>query len=114
MAEVMEPCLEVRVTASSLDEAERIISEVIARRLAAAVQIISPMTSVYWWRNEVHRAEEWLLLMKTTSQHFEALAACVRALHSYEVPEIIGVPITAGTPDYLEWIRQETSPESGE
>ncbi|MFI6712850.1 divalent-cation tolerance protein CutA [Nonomuraea sp. NPDC050478] len=105
--------IEVRVTVANLDEVERIASAIIDRRLAAAVQITAPITSIYWWRGAVHRTQEWLLLIKTTGDRFNELAACVRELHSYEVPQIIAVPLVAGTADYLEWIRQETSPEPG-
>lgn len=61
----------------------------------------------------MEQAEEWLLLMKTTTDRLEDLAACVRELHSYEVPEIVAVAIVSGTADYLEWIRRETSPGRG-
>ncbi|MFI7617178.1 divalent-cation tolerance protein CutA [Nonomuraea terrae] len=107
----MADFLEVRVTVPARDEAERICSAVIARRLAAAVQVVAPITSVYWWRGEINRADEWLLYMITTAQRFDELAACVRELHSYEVPQIVAVPLVIGTADYLEWIRRETSPE---
>ncbi|WP_308441841.1 divalent-cation tolerance protein CutA [Microbispora siamensis] len=60
-----------------------------ARRLAACAQVVAPISSTYWWAGEVQQAEEWLLLMKTTADRFEDLAACVRELHSYEVPEIV-------------------------
>ncbi|WP_405395257.1 divalent-cation tolerance protein CutA [Microbispora hainanensis] len=106
--------IEVHVTASSRGEADRISSEIVARRLAACAQVVAPISSTYWWAGEVQQAEEWLLLMKTTADRFEDLAACVRELHSYEVPEIVAVPIVQGTPDYLEWIRRETAPERGE
>ncbi|MEU6427632.1 divalent-cation tolerance protein CutA [Microbispora sp. NPDC046973] len=106
--------IEVRVTSDSRDEADRIASAVVARRLAACAQVVAPISSTYWWAGEVGQAEEWLLLMKTTADRFEDLAACVRELHSYEVPEIVAVPIVQGTPDYLEWIRRETVPERGE
>ncbi|MGW5261785.1 divalent-cation tolerance protein CutA [Microbispora sp. NPDC004025] len=106
--------VEARVTATDRDEADRIASAVVARRLAACAQVVAPISSTYWWAGEVQQAEEWLLLMKTTADRFEDLAACVRELHSYEVPEIIAVPIVQGTPDYLEWIRRETAPERDE
>lgn len=61
----------------------------------------------------MEQAEEWLLLMKTTTDRFEDLAACVRELHSYEVPEIVAVAIVSEAADYLEWIRRETSPGRG-
>ncbi|MFJ2030530.1 divalent-cation tolerance protein CutA [Streptosporangium sp. NPDC087985] len=83
-------------------------------RLAADAQIVAPIESTYWWAGEIRRSEEWLLLMKTTVDRFEELARRVRELHSYEVPQIIAVPLVAGTADYLEWIRRETTPSPGE
>ncbi|MEU7881129.1 divalent-cation tolerance protein CutA [Microbispora bryophytorum] len=110
----MTECIEVRSTASSRGEAARICAAVVAHRLAACAQVVAPISSTYWWAGEVQQAEEWLVLMKTTVDRFDDLAACVRELHSYEVPEIVAVPIVQGMPDYLEWIRRETAPERGE
>ncbi|WP_344917507.1 divalent-cation tolerance protein CutA [Streptosporangium oxazolinicum] len=84
------------------------------RRLAAGAQIVAPIESTYWWAGEIQRSSEWLLLMTTASERFEDLARCVRELHSYEVPQIIASALVAGTTDYLEWIRRETAPRSGE
>ncbi|MFI6888053.1 divalent-cation tolerance protein CutA [Streptosporangium canum] len=106
-------CLEVRVTASSREEADRICSAVVGQRLAADCQIIAPIESTYWWAGEIRRSEELLLLMKTTVERFDELARRVRELHSYEVPQIVAVALVAGTADYLEWIRRETFPGSG-
>lgn len=109
----MADCVEVHVTVDSRELADQMCSAVVGRRLAAAAQVVAPIVSTYWWGGEVQRADEWLLLMKTTVERFEDLAACIRELHSYEVPEIVAVPLVAGTADYLEWIRRETNPESG-
>ncbi|MER5426608.1 divalent-cation tolerance protein CutA [Streptosporangium roseum] len=109
----MHEHIEVRVTASSRDEADRICSAVVGQRLAADCQILAPIESTYWWAGEIRRSEEWLLLMKTTVERFDELARRVRELHSYEVPQIVAVPVVAGTADYLEWIRRETTPASG-
>ncbi|MBE3012286.1 divalent-cation tolerance protein CutA [Microbispora sp. NEAU-D428] len=106
--------IEVHVTSGNRQEADRIASAVVTRRLAACAQVVAPISSTYWWAGGIQQAEEWLLLMKTTADRFEDLAACVRELHSYEVPEIVAVPIVQGTLDYLEWIRRETAPERGE
>ncbi|MFF5208537.1 divalent-cation tolerance protein CutA [Streptosporangium sp. NPDC000396] len=103
-------CLEVRVTASSREEAERLCSAAVGERLAADAQIIAPVESTYWWAGEIQRSDELLLLMKTTVERFEDLARRLREIHSYEVPQIVAVPLVAGTADYLGWIRQETSP----
>ncbi|MEV4291376.1 divalent-cation tolerance protein CutA [Nonomuraea bangladeshensis] len=109
----MAEFVEVHVTVPDRDAAERIADVVVGERLAAAAQLVAPITSVYWWRGEINRAEEWLLFMKTTAGRFDELAAAIRELHPYEVPQIIAVPLVAGTADYLEWIRRETSPEPG-
>jgi periplasmic divalent cation tolerance protein len=109
----MAEFVEVHVTVPDPDTAERIADVVVGERLAAAAQLVAPITSVYWWRGEINRAEEWLLFMKTTAERFDELAAAIRELHPYEVPQIIAVPLAAGTADYLEWIRRETSPEPG-
>ncbi|GAA3158944.1 divalent-cation tolerance protein CutA [Planomonospora alba] len=105
-------CLEVRVTAASREEAERIGATAVEERLAVDAQLVAPIDSVYWWAGEVQRSPEWLLLMKTTAGRFEELARRVRELHSYEVPQIVAVAFAAGTDDYLAWIRQGTSPLS--
>jgi len=106
--------IEVRVTTSKRQEADQIVTAVVARRLAASAQVVAQVSSTYWWEGEVQQAEEWLLLMKTTADRFDDLAACVRELHSYQVPQIVAGPIVRGTPDYLEWIRRETDPGRGE
>ncbi|MEU4834050.1 divalent-cation tolerance protein CutA [Streptosporangium sp. NPDC023615] len=113
MIERVPDCLEVRVTAASRQEADLICAAVVERRLSADCQIIAPVESAYWWAGEVQRSGEWLLLMKTTTGRFEDLARCVRELHSYEVPQIVAVALVAGTADYLEWIRRETTPRPG-
>ncbi|MFC4059121.1 divalent-cation tolerance protein CutA [Planomonospora corallina] len=105
-------CLEVRVTAASRGEAERIGATAVGERLAVDAQLVAPIESMYWWAGEVQRSDEWLLLMKTTTGRFEELARRVRELHSYEVPQIVAVALAAGTADYLDWIRRETSPPS--
>ncbi|WP_246064203.1 divalent-cation tolerance protein CutA [Nonomuraea longispora] len=106
-------CLEVHVTVPDRDLAERIAAVVVAERPVAAAQLVAPITSVYWWRGEINRADEWLLFMKTTGERFDELAAAIRRMHPYEVPQIVAVPLVAGTADYLEWIRRETTPEPG-
>ncbi|MBG0813728.1 divalent-cation tolerance protein CutA [Planomonospora sp. ID82291] len=113
MVENASDCLEVRVTASSREEADRICSAVVEERMAADAQKIGPIASTYWWAGQIQHSEEWLLLMKTTVENFEGLARLVQELHSYEVPQIVAVPLMAGTADYLEWIRRETEAPAG-
>ncbi len=80
----------------------------VERRLAACAQVVGPITSTYRWEGKVEEAEEWLVLLKTTADLFDELAAGVREVHSYDVPEIIAVPVQEGSADYLAWITQET------
>ncbi|WP_460362171.1 divalent-cation tolerance protein CutA [Actinocorallia lasiicapitis] len=106
--------LEVRVTAASWEQAERIAEVVVGGRLAAGAQVSGPITSVYWWEGEVRRGEEFLVLMKTTSGRLEELVEVVRGVHSYEVPEIVAVPIEGGLGEYLGWITAETAVSLGD
>ena len=76
----------------------------VERKLAACVQILPPMTSIYVWKSEVQRESEILLLAKSTRAKFDELEAAVRAVHSYETPEIIALSIVAGSPAYLSWL----------
>lgn len=87
--------------------AERIAQALLEARLAACAQI-HPATSRYTWKGAIARAEEWVLSIKARAADFEAIAAAIRALHSYETPEIIALPIVAGDPAYLDWLAQAT------
>ena|SRR5713226_7287270 len=94
----------VLMTAASRDEANRIAETLINARLAACVQILPEIQSVYVWNGEVQREKEVLLLAKTTSARFDDLEREVRAMHSYETPEIVALTIAAGSEPYLKWL----------
>jgi periplasmic divalent cation tolerance protein len=89
--------------------AERIAEALVARRLAACVNILPGLTSIYRWQGAVERSSEELLLIKSTSERYEALEAAVRELHPYELPELIAVEAAAGLPPYLAWVVESTS-----
>lgn len=93
----------VLVTAGSQQEAEAIATALVESRLAACVNIL-PIQSVYTWQGNINKEQEWQLLIKTDLAQFSNLEAKIRELHSYEVPEIIAVPILAGSQSYLTWI----------
>lgn len=99
------------VTAPSLDIAEKLARSLVEQKLAACVNILPGVSSIYAWKGEIQTDEEVLLLIKTRAALFsEKLAPAIKALHPYEVPEIIALPIEMGAADYLNWIGQETQP----
>ena len=98
----------VFVTCGSEDEALKIARALVEEKLAACANMISPLRSIYRWEGKICDEKEWLLLIKTRQSRFEDLAKRVKALHSYSVPEIIALPITEGSPAYLNWISENT------
>jgi periplasmic divalent cation tolerance protein len=90
--------------------AERLADELIAKRVAACVNILAPCRSVYRWKDAVQHDEEHPMLIKTTVERYGALEQALRAGHPYELPEIIAVPIERGLPAYLDWVAAETKP----
>jgi periplasmic divalent cation tolerance protein len=110
--EEREPVV-VLMTAGSRDEAVRLAEMLVGSRLAACVQILPEMESVYWWEGAMERTPEHLLLVKTTLDNFARLEEEVRALHSYETPEIIALPVSASSAPYLEWLMTTTKSQKG-
>ena len=107
----MTPAIVVLVTVGSEREAETIATALLEERLAACVNVTSPVRSLYRWEGRIADDQEWQLIIKTQARLFEALATRVRALHSYDVPEIIALPVLAETADYMDWIQNETGSE---
>jgi periplasmic divalent cation tolerance protein len=85
-------------------EAEEIAAQLVSQHLAACVNISAPVRSIYRWEGKVESAQEWLLTIKTTAAYFQDLSAAIQAMHSYELPEIIALPIVAAFTPYLNWI----------
>jgi periplasmic divalent cation tolerance protein len=103
----MKEYIQVWTTVANQAEGERIAHELLARRLAACVQLVGPLASSYWWQGEIARAEEWLCIAKTERRLFESVAETIKRVHSYTVPEIIAIPIVAGSESYLRWLREQ-------
>jgi periplasmic divalent cation tolerance protein len=93
-------------TVATAGDAERIARAVVERRLAACVNVLPEVVSIYRWKGSVEREEERLLVMKTTSERFEALRRAIVELHPYEVPEVIALPVAAGHEPYLAWLDE--------
>ena len=100
----------VFMTAASGEEATRLADLLIGAHLAACVQILPEMESVYRWQGQIERESEILLIAKTTIGKFAELEREVRALHSYETPEIVAVPILTGSRPYLDWLSESLKP----
>lgn len=96
------------VTTANKKEAERIAQHLIKNRLAACVNIVDNIKSVFWWRGKIDKGKEVLLIIKTKKILIDKLIKKVKALHSYEVPEIIALPIITGNKRYLDWINEST------
>lgn len=96
----------VLVTAGSRQEAEAIAESLIQAKFAACVTLL-PVVSIYTWQEALHQDEEWQLLIKSDLSRFAELEAKIREIHSYEVPEIIALPIVAGSQPYLQWISNQ-------
>ena len=99
--------LVVLMTAGSQEEAGQIAESLVAETLAACVNIVPGVTSVYRWQGRVERDQEWLLVAKSHSDVLDSLVQRVQELHSYDVPEIIALPLTGGSEAYLRWIDAE-------
>ncbi len=104
MTENRTDAIVVLVTAANGEEATRLAEMLVGAQLAACVQIIREMESVFRWKGKVEREAEVLLIIKTLSEKFDELEREVRALHSYETPEIVALPLVNGSAAYLDWL----------
>jgi len=100
--------LQVQTTTDSRAEAMELSRAAVEARLAACAQVAGPVASMYWWGDALERAEEWLVMFKLPADRYEELAAFLTERHSYDEPEIIALPIVAGSAPYLAWMSEET------
>ncbi|MEW5759429.1 MAG: divalent-cation tolerance protein CutA [Candidatus Thermoplasmatota archaeon] len=97
----------VLTTTSTKKEGEKISALLLKNRLASCVQIIGPIKSKYWWKGKIEKASEWLCIIKSKLELYERLEKIIEENHSYELPEIIAIPIEKGSKKYLRWIDEE-------
>jgi periplasmic divalent cation tolerance protein len=108
--EAEDDILIVMTTLPDAQSAVALADAVLTARVAACVNRLAPCESDYWWQGKREQAREWPLLIKTTRGRYAALEAVIAQAHPYDVPEVIALPVTAGLPAYLGWVRQETRP----
>lgn len=96
----------VLTTAASAEEARKIARHLLEHRLAACVNIVPQITSIYRWKDKVEEAEEWLLVIKTTASAFNQVRTAIASMHSYDLPECICLAVEQGSVDYLRWIGE--------
>lgn len=99
----------VFITAGNRQEADNIAGVLVGEKLAACVNIVPAVSSVFWWQGKLDNADEFLLVAKSPVSLLEKIVARVKAVHSYTVPEIIAMPVLGGNADYLKWIDESVS-----
>ena len=103
----MEKYIQVITTTAKKEDAAKIAASLVEKRLAACVQIVGPVQSTYRWKEKIEQAEEWQCLIKSRQDLYGALEQAIKAIHPYEVPEIIVLAITAGSAAYQQWLHEE-------
>lgn len=100
--------IEIHVTFNKKDEANKILNYLVSNRMAACAQIIGPVNSIFSWKNKIEKEEEWLGIIKTRKSFFYKIEKTVKEMHSYDVPQIIAIPIVKISSDYEKWLSSET------
>jgi len=98
----------VFITTGTDGEARQVAEALLEHRKAACVNIVPTVTSLFWWEDRIDSAQESLLIVKSKASLLDEIVSLVKGIHSYDVPEVIALPIIGGNPDYLNWIGQQT------
>jgi len=104
----MDRFIIILVTCGSKKESEKIVDRLLKKRLAACANLISRVESRFWWKGRIERGGEVLVILKTRADKFVRIEREIKRIHSYEVPEIIALPIVAGNKEYLDWLYSST------
>ena len=94
----------------SAEEAEKLAKQVLEARIAACVNVLMQNRSFYWWKGKIEEASEWILLVKTTRDLFPQVRSLLESAHTYELPEVLAIPVVDGSPNYLAWLDNELAP----
>jgi periplasmic divalent cation tolerance protein len=106
----MTSAIQIITTTGAKTDAERLAAELVQRRLAACAQVSGPITSTYRWQGKVETAQEWLCTFKTRRDLYARVQEAILALHPYEQPEILAVPVADGSAGYLAWLDEQVLP----
>ena len=112
MEPIQSDCIVVYITAPTVEDAQSLARSLVKEKLAACVNIIPGIQSIYQWNDAIETDQELLLICKSRTERFDSLKKRVQALHPYDVPEIISIPIQNGSEPYLNWVRDNTLPSS--
>jgi len=105
----MTEFIQVTTAIDTREGAQKIAHMLVEQHLAACVHVAGPVTSTYWWKGRLEIEEEWTCAAKTRKERYGAVEKAIRALHPYDEPEIVALPIIDGSQSYLAWIEEETS-----
>jgi periplasmic divalent cation tolerance protein len=103
----MSDYIQVVTTVAQKEEAQALAEAVLEQRLGACVQIVGPITSMYWWDDDIDKSTEFMCIIKSRQDKFKELEKAIKAVHSYDVPEIVALSFTTGSKDYLGWLDGE-------
>jgi periplasmic divalent cation tolerance protein len=106
-----EEYIQIFTTIENKEDAEKIAKSLIEKRLAGCIQIIGPISSIYWWKNKIETSQEWLCIIKSKKKLYEEIEKSIKEIHPYEIPEIIAMQIISGSKDYLKWLDNELKKE---
>ena len=98
----------------SKEEADELAGKLLEAHLAACVNVLMQSRSFYWWKGKIEEADEWLLIVKTSRDLFDKVRSLLESAHSYELPEVLALPVVDGSPNYLAWLDAELAPAAGE
>ena len=105
----MADFIQITITVGTREEGQELVHSLVKNRLIACGQILGPIQSTYWWEGKIETAQEWMCLAKSKEEKFDEIVRQVRRMHSYEVPEIIAVPLIAVDENYAHWLEGELS-----
>ncbi len=104
---VVDDFIQVLTTTATREDAQAIADALVEKHLAGCVQIVGPIVTTFWWKGQLERTEEWLCLIKSERRLYTELEQSIKTHHPYETPEIVAIPIIAGSQAYLQWLSRE-------